>query len=151
MGFDMASWIVSVCGIALLSVLVDVILPDGKMQKYVQVVVGVVLTFAILSPISHLFAKNNFLDISVDSNFYGNIPLQQEYLDGIESQNNLARVRKVEQVISNLAIQKATVTMQPNGYILVKVQCSKQNLQVLQSASSAVESKIMILWSENNG
>ena len=32
----MTSWIVSVCGIALLSVLVDVILPDGKTQKYVQ-------------------------------------------------------------------------------------------------------------------
>ncbi len=151
MGFDMTSWIVSVCGIALLSVLVDVILPDGKMQKYVQVVVGVVLTFALLSPISRLFSKKYSSTISVDNYFYENIPLQQEFLDGIEVQTNLARVQKVEQVISSLAIPNTTITMQFNGYILVEVQCNKQTLQVLQSALSVVESKIMILWSENNG
>ena len=151
MGFDMTSWIVSVCGIALLSVLVDVILPDGKIQKYVQVVVGIVLTFALLSPISRIFAEKYSSNISIDNNFTENTFLQQEFLDGIEAQKNLARIRQVEQAISSLAIANTSVSVQPNGYVLVQVRCSRQNLYVLQSALSIVESKIMILWSDSNG
>ena len=151
MVFDMTSWIVSVCGIALLSVLVDVILPDGKIQKYVQVVVGIVLTFALLSPISRIFADKYSSTISIDNNFSENTFLQQEFLDGIEAQKNLARIRQVEQAISNLAIANTSVSVQPNGYVLVQVRCSRQNLYVLQSALSVVESKIMILWSDSNG
>ena len=151
MVFDMTSWIVSVCGIALLSVLVDVILPDGKVQKYVQVVVGIVLTFALLSPISRIFAEKYSSNISIDNNFAENTFLQQEFLDGIEAQKNLARIRQVEQAISSLAIANTSVSVQPNGYVLVQVRCSRQNLYVLQSALSVVESKIMILWSDSNG
>ena len=151
MVFDMTSWIVSVCGIALLSVLVDVILPDGKMQKYVQVVVGIVLTFALLSPISRIFAEKYSSNISTDNNFAEDTFLQQEFFDGIEAQKNLARIRQVEQAISSLAIANASVSVQPNGYVLVQVRCSRQNLYVLQSALSVVESKIMILWSNTNG
>ena len=151
MVFDMTSWIVSVCGIALLSVLVDVILPDGKIQKYVQVVVGIVLTFALLSPISRIFADKYSSTISIDNNFSENTFLQQEFLDGIEAQKNLARIRQVEQAISSLAIANTSVSLQPNGYVLVQVRCSRQNLYVLQSALSVVESKIMILWSDSNG
>ena len=149
--FDMISWIISVCGIALLSVLVDVILPDGKMQKYVQVVVGIVLTFALLSPISRIFAEKYSSNISIDNNFSENTFLQQEFLDGIEAHKNLARIRQVEQAISSLAIANTSVSVQPNGYVLVKVQCNKQTLDVLQSVLPVVESKIMILWSECNG
>ena len=148
---DMTSWIISVCGIALLSVLVDVILPDGKMQKYVQVVVGIVLTFALLSPISRIFAEKSSSNISIDNNFAENTFLQQEFLDGIEAQKNLARIRQVEQAISSVAIANASVSVKPNGYVLVQVRCSRQNLYVLQSALSVVESKIMILWSDSNG
>ena len=151
MVFDMTSWIVSVCGIALLSVLVDVILPDGKVQKYVQVVVGIVLTFALLSPISRIFAEKYSSNISIDNNFAENTFLQQEFLDGIEAQKNLARIRQVEQAISSVAIANASVSVKPNGYVLVQVRCSRQNLYVLQSALSVVESKIMILWSDSNG
>lgn len=147
----MTSWIVSVCGIALLSVLVDVILPDGKTQKYVQAVVGVVLTFAMLSPISRFFASKEASNLSFDGNFDTNITIQQAYLDGIPSQNNLARIQKVENVISNLGIKNATVTMQPNGYVLAKVRCNKQTLVELQQALAVADSKIMILWSKTNG
>ena len=147
----MTSWIVSVCGIALLSVLVDVILPDGKTQKYVQAVVGVVLTFAMLSPISRFFASKEASNLSSNGNFDTNITIQQAYLDGIHSQNNLARVQRVENVISNLGIKNAAVTMQPNGYVLAKVKCNKQTLAELQQALAVSESKIIILWSKTDG
>ena len=147
----MTSWIVSVCGIALLSVLVDVILPDGKTQKYVQAVVGVVLTFAMLSPISRFFTSKDASNLSANGNFDTNITIQQAYLDGIYSQNNLARVQRVEAVILGLGIENSTVTMQPNGYVLAKVKCNKQTLAKLQQALAVAESKIMILWSKTDG
>ncbi|MBQ4272153.1 MAG: hypothetical protein IJB95_00665, partial [Clostridia bacterium] len=88
---------------------------------------------------------------SSNGNFDTNITIQQAYLDGIQSQNNLARIQKVESVISNLGIKNSTVTMQPNGYVLAKVKCNKQTLAELQQALAVAESKIMILWSKTDG
>lgn len=147
----MTSWIVSVCGIALLSVLVDVILPDGKTQKYVRVVVGVVLTFTLLSPISQFFTSQNLSNTAFGSNFDANMVIQQSYIEGVKEQNNLARIQCVESAISSLGIKNAVVTMQSNGYILAKVQCNAQTLEKLQKALSMFESKIMILWRELDG
>ena len=100
---------------------------------------------------SRIFAEKYSSNISIDNNFSENTFLQQEFLDGIEAQKNLARIRQVEQAISSLAIANASVSVQPNGYVLVQVRCSRRNLYVLQSALSVVESKIMILWSDSNG
>ena len=147
----MTSWIISVCGIALLSVLVDVILPNGKTHKYVQTVVGVVLTFSLLLPIANFSKDKSSQNLSFAGNFEENILLQQTYIDGIEEQNDLARIKQVEYAIANIGIKNANITTDVNGYILVKVQCNKQTLDVLQSVLPVVESKIMILWSECNG
>ena len=47
----MGAWVITVCGIAILSVLCDVILPEGQTRKYIKTVVGIAVTFVIVQPL----------------------------------------------------------------------------------------------------
>lgn len=51
----MSSAITTIVGIALLSVLCDIILPDGSTKKYIRTVVGVVVTLVVVNCILQLF------------------------------------------------------------------------------------------------
>ncbi|MGN1208455.1 MAG: stage III sporulation protein AF [Christensenellales bacterium] len=44
-------WLLSVVGIVLIGVLVDLILPEGEMQKYVKAVFSIFVVFVMVSPV----------------------------------------------------------------------------------------------------
>lgn len=50
----MAQWVLSVAGIAILSVLADVILPVGQTRKYIKTVIGIVVTLVLVQPVFSL-------------------------------------------------------------------------------------------------
>ena len=139
----MTGWIVSVCGLALITVLCDVIVPDGNTKKYIRTVIGIVLSFTILLPIAGFFET----DFVVGSSQNAEIAIQQDFLEGITAQKQLARVQKVQKVIDDIGIECSSVTIESNDYVLVVIRCDKQELVALQTAFSKFEDKIMIAWS----
>ena len=143
----MGAWIISISALALLTVLVDVVLPAGNTQKYVKAVVGVVLSFVIISSLSNLVGQIS----SSNERLQDSLVVQQQFISGLDSQRQLARLQTVQRVAENLSVKNASVSMLDNGYVCLKVQCSMQVLQQLQMALPKVESKIMILWSDSNG
>ena len=143
----MTAWIVSVCGVSLLTVLVDTIVPEGNTQKYVRTVIGIVLTFTMLLPIANLF-KN----ISTESGRFENaIKTQQQFIDGLEEQKELARLQKVTSVVEQCNVDDFSVSAYKDGYVCVRVSCNKQSLAQLQSALSAIKCKILLIWSDSSG
>ena len=143
----MTAWIVSVCGVSLLTVLVDTIVPEGNTQKYVRTVIGIVLTFTMLLPIANLF-KN----ISTESARFENaIETQQQFIDWLEEQKELARVQKVTSVVEQCNVDDFSVSAYKDGYVCVRVSCNKQSLTQLQSALSAIKCKILLIWSDSSG
>ena len=143
----MAAWIISISALALLTVLVDVVLPEGNTQKYVKAVVGVVLSFVIISSFANLVDEIS----GHGGDFEEDVAVQQQFIDGLDGQHQLARVQAVMRIAESLSITNATVSLLDNDYVCIKVNCSKQVLIELQNALSKVDSKIMILWSNSNG
>ena len=143
----MKAWIISVCGIALLTILCDVIVPDGNTKKYVRTVIGVVLSFAILMPITRLFESFPTYNLQPGSDLF----VQQQFIEGLSSQNDLARLQKFRGVTESLGLKSCTVTLHSDGYVFVRVCCDKVTLMQLQSAVSSIENKIVIAWSNVDG
>ena len=54
----MKQWVMGVAGIALLAVLCDVVLPDGKTKKFVKTAIGIVVTYVVVSPLLKLAPQN---------------------------------------------------------------------------------------------
>ena len=62
----MTSYVLSIVGIAFLGVLVDVIMPDGEMNKYVKGVFAIIAMCVIISPLPKLFGG----EIDLTSSLY---------------------------------------------------------------------------------
>lgn len=46
-----SSWIISIVGIVILGVLVDLILPEGQMQKYIKSIFSIIVVLTMVSPL----------------------------------------------------------------------------------------------------
>ena len=57
-----SSYVLSIVGVVLLGVLINLILPEGSMSKYIQNIFALILVFVIVSPVSTLINTN--FDIS---------------------------------------------------------------------------------------
>ena len=142
----MSGWIISVCGIALLTVICDAILPDGNTKKYVKTIVGIVVAFTMLAPITRFFEN-----LSVNNEYLTTgITTQQQYIDGISNQKQLARLQKVENVVCELNLTDCSVDML-NNYVCVTVCCAEHTLVALQKALTGIDDKIMIAWRKADG
>lgn len=142
----MSGWIISVCGIALLTVICDAILPDGNTKKYVKTIVGIVVAFTMLAPITRFFEN-----LSVNNEYLTTgITTQQQYIDGIFNQKQLARLQKVQNVVCELNLTDYSVDML-NNYVYVTVCCNEQTLVALQNALMGIDDKIMIAWRKADG
>lgn len=56
------SWVLGIVGVILLSVLVDIILPNGQMNKYIKGIFALLFIFMLISPITGFLKK----DVSFD-------------------------------------------------------------------------------------
>ena len=89
------NWLLGIVGVVLLSVLAEVLLPQGQMSKYVQSIFAVLLLFVIVTPVVSLFRhKLTAADlINFDAASY---ETDEAYIDFIETeqrQSALAAVR----------------------------------------------------------
>ncbi len=75
----MGQWVVTVCAIAILSAMCDVILPEGQTRKYVRTVFGVIVTLVMIKPIISFVAPA----LDVVGGDYTEIKIQQNYIDNV--------------------------------------------------------------------
>ena len=66
----MKEWCENILVIVMITTIIEMLLPAGKMQKYVRVVIGVYLIFSILQPILNFDYNSVNLESSI-SNSYG--------------------------------------------------------------------------------
>ena len=73
-----SSWIISIVGIVILGVLIDLILPEGQMQKYIKSVFSVIVVLTMVSPILNIDINK----IDFDRFIYNetSVELNQNYL-----------------------------------------------------------------------
>lgn len=149
-----SSWVLSIVGIIILSILVDVILPDdAKISKFIKNIFGYLIIIVILSPIFTFFSKKDFnLDnlfsisaVEVQENFVAKV--NRQYLDQIEKDIE----KKCEdsgfkfvEVGIEADIFESSMTIKNVNINLSKVSVADKNKDVRSSIIDIVESFIKI-------
>ena len=123
----MGQWVLTVAGIAVLSVLCDIVLPQGQTRKYVKTVMGVVITFAIVQPLFGFLGG----DITVSDSFT-TPALQQQYLDNAE---NRAQAEIAD---------KAALSLRANGICVRDVTVSDGEVTVRAEGVPSAETEARI-------
>ncbi len=74
---SVSMWILSVAGIVVISVLLELVLPEGQINKYVKSIFSFIVLLVIILPLPKLFNK----DFSIDNIFQSQeVSLQEDYL-----------------------------------------------------------------------
>lgn len=90
-----SSWILSIAGIVLTGVLIDLILPNGQTNKYIKSIFSIFVIFVTISPLINLINK----DIDLNSLVNSQIQIDQNYIEHI----NNSRVLALNKSITNEA------------------------------------------------
>lgn len=126
----MQQWVLSVAGIALLTVLCDVILPVGQTKKYVKTVIGIVVTLVVVQPLL------NFVGQDIPSEQVSVQP-QQGYIHYIETLQQ-EDVQKLQKALKNNGFASPEVSFDVKKRCFEVVFTEKYSQQLYEKARQAV-------------
>lgn len=106
-------YILSIIGIVFLGVLVDVVLPDGEMNKFIKGMFALIAVFVIVSPISKLVNTDITVEKLADTSIQ--IEVDNDFLSATTNQyiNSLQNILKAK--LTDSGYENINVTI--NGYL----------------------------------
>lgn len=129
---DISRWIISISGMVLIGVLIEVVLPEGKMSKLLKSIVGIFSVLIIILPLKDF--DFNSLKFSNISEFV----IDEQFVEERESEKIILVEKEVER---NLEL---------NGFKYVSVKIlGDYNGSELQITSVFVDISNMVLIDEN--
>lgn len=105
-----SSWLLSIAGVVILSVLSEFVLPEGQMNKYIKAVFSFVILFVIISPLPKLFGKNFELNKYFDSTS----PLQKDYIYQLNIDKISALTKDLSNQIKDQGLENVVVSIDAN-------------------------------------
>lgn len=128
-----SGWILSVVGIVIIALLVDILLPVGKTSKLIKSVLAIFSVFVFMAPLKQIDFNNFNL-----SSFIGSIQIDSNFVDD----RNYEKLKSLERTIEN--------NLQDNGYSGVKVQIQGDYSQEKANITKVfVDLKNLVLNNEN--
>lgn len=104
------NWLIGIVGVVLLSVMAEVLLPQGQMSKYVQSIFAVLLLFVIITPVVSLFRHKLTLADLINFDAAG-YETDTAYIDLIETEETraaIAAVRSRYAAVYDIVVDKAS-------------------------------------------
>ncbi|MBQ8444199.1 MAG: stage III sporulation protein AF [Clostridia bacterium] len=141
---EISSWILSIAGVVCLSILIELILPDGQMNKYIKGIFSFVIVFVIISPIPRLL--NVDYDFSNVFNYENTFSLDENYLYQLNLDKLNLLQEEIQQDISNYGYQNVEVYINgsifDNGMEIKSVYVDLSSLVITKNAEHKDISKI---------
>lgn len=96
---SVSSWILSIAGIVIVSVLVELVMPEGQMNKYIKSVFSFIIVLVIILPLPKILNK----EINLSSQIaYEEIKIQDNYIYNV----NLSKISTLTKDINNDLIKQ---------------------------------------------
>lgn len=128
-----SGWLLSVVGIVIIALLVDILLPVGKTSKLIKSVLAIFSVFVIISPIKQLDINNFNL-----SSFLGSIQIDSNFVED----RNYEKLKSLERTIEK--------NLEENGYSGIKIQLQGEFTQEKANISRIfVDLHNLVLKDEN--
>lgn len=103
-----SAWIMSIAGIICLSVLVELVMPEGQLAKYIKGVFSFIILFVIISPIPKIL--NNEINISSFLE-YSDVELQEDYLYQVNIYKLSAIQKDIEKEVETAGYKEIIVSI----------------------------------------
>lgn len=107
-----SSWILSIAGVCVLGVLVDLILPSGQTKKYIKGIFAFITVLVVISPLPSLVNSNFSL-----STIFGDeqtIVIQEDFIYEVNKQRLSSIENMIEMDLSEQGIEDVDITLSAN-------------------------------------
>lgn len=123
-------YVVSIVGIVFLGVLVDVILPDGEMNKFIKGMFALIAVFVIVSPIGKIINSGVNVDNLIETG--ETIQIDEDFLKATEKQyivsvENRLKTRLIDSGFEGVNV-KIYAYLSNNVLIIQKVKIDASNM-----------------------
>lgn len=110
---SVSSWILSIAGIVIISVIVELILPEGSINKYIRSIFSFLVVFVIVAPLPALVGKKfDYSQIISQEEF----TLQEDYLFQLNVYKTEALQEDLVNVINEAGYENVEVSVSCNNY-----------------------------------
>ena len=152
---DLSSWVLSIAGICILSVLIDLFLPSGQISSHIKTVFNFIIIFVIIAPIPK-FIKNYQVDYSSFINT-SEIELQEDYIYQLNRDKLTALENEIKNGIKSRGILNVDIAisadifvkaMEINGIFVdltnVVIEKNEQHIDIKKEVEEVILSKVNI-------
>ena len=104
----MTAWILAITGVTVLSVLVDLILPNGQTSKYIKNVFAFIMIFVIISPLPSIINGKFTIDNILSTE---EITIQEDFIYQVNKDKLLALEKNITQILEEKGLKNVIVTI----------------------------------------
>lgn len=104
-----SGWILSILGIVIIGAVIDLILPSGRMNKYIKSVFAAVTALVIILPLPNLVKNGCSTEGFI---FNDNLQLQENYLDYVAKIKSNSMIKGLKETLKNDGITLGDVTIE---------------------------------------
>lgn len=143
---SISAWVLSIACIICLSVLVELVLPSGQMNKYIKGIFSFFVLFVIISPIPKLLNLNINGDSFLD---YGFVQVDEDYIAQLNMDKLTSLTKSAEDAITELGYENSVVSLEADIFSTsFKVKSATIDLSGLVITSSAKHKDIVSIREE---
>ena len=141
---EISSWIMSIAGIICLSVIVELVIPDGQMNRYIKGIFAFIILLIIIMPIPKLLKRD--IDLSNIFNYENSIKIDEDYIYQLNLDKMNLMKDKIETDISKSGYKNVYVYLNCNIFDNVMqiktISVDLRNIIITQNAEHNDISKI---------
>ena len=114
---DFSAWVLSIVGIVLLTLVVDIVLPEGQTGKYIKSVLAIITVFVIASPVPTLLSGD--IDVSGVMSDYDAADVDEAFLQDL-FETRMEAVKDTlegESAVEGVSGVKIDISYEKDGYV----------------------------------
>ena len=137
----MEKWVLSIVGTVALGVLVDIILPEGSMAKYIKGVFAIVVVTVVIAPLPNFFLslKNGHI---IPPNYGGDMEIDSSFVQYVDDKKISSMEAKIDKILMNYGLNHSKVVINDNKKddIIDSIRIEVDSISSIERVYSIVES-----------
>lgn len=144
----MKIWVLNLVGISLMGILIEILLPSGKTNKYIKGVLSLVTISVVISPIISIFTNH-----SVIKNFFDqDIVVDEQFVASTNQSSNQREEKLIESMLESQGYKGVEINIIPSSDSQNKIEfvkiCTKNMVIDSENSNIDIKGKIISLVSK---
>lgn len=144
----MKIWVLNLVGISLMGILIEILLPSGKTNKYIKGILSLVTISVVISPIISIFTNQ-----SVIKNFFDqDIVVDEQFVASTNQSSNQREEKLIESMLESQGYKGVEINIIPSSDSQNKIEfvkiCTKNMVIDSENSNIDIKGKIISLVSK---